>query len=74
MGCNCKTVRHISYLNKKYGENIPKSRATHIRDNVGVFLKETGLLLLVIPFLPLMAVSAIFTRGPINIGKFVKRN
>ena len=73
MGCNCKTVQTISYLNKKYGDNIPKSRGTQIRDKVGVIIKETALLVLIIPILPIMMIGTVFTKKPVDIGKFIKR-
>lgn len=74
MGCNCKTVQQVSYLNRKYGDHAPVSKATHIRDSVGVFLTESALLLLIIPFAPFMAITAAFSRRPIDIGRFIKRN
>jgi len=73
MGCSCKTAQQVSYLNRKYGDHVPVSKASHIRDSVGVFLKESALLLLIIPFVPFMAITAAFSRRPIDIGKFMKK-
>lgn len=73
MGCNCKTVQTISYLNSKYGDNIPRSKGTKLRDSVGVFIKETALLILIIPILPIMIVGTIFTNKPFDIGKLIKK-
>lgn len=74
MACACKVNQQIEYLQKRYGHNMPKSRSTNIRGMVSLWLKQAGLWLIAIPFIPLMIIGLIFHlifRGskPIEIDK-----
>ena len=76
MGCNCKTNQQISYLQRKYGDNQPKSKSTHIREMVSIGIKNFFLILLMIPLVPIfgliLIIRHLFTKKPINIKKTFK--
>ena len=76
MGCNCKANQQISYLQRKYGDNQPKSKATHIREAVSETIKTILLIILMIPIVPIFTIFLIiryfFIKKPINIKKTFK--
>jgi hypothetical protein len=78
MGCNCKTNQQISYLQKKYGDKIPVSKVTHIREMVSKTIKTILLVILMIPIVPIfglfLLIRYFFTKKPINIKKTFKIN
>ena len=66
-------------MQKKYGHNIPKSKSSNIRGIVLGFFKQTGVLILAVPFLPLMLIGILIhlvikKRKPIEIDKIFKLN
>ena len=76
MGCACKTNQQISYLQKKYGDKQPKSKATNIRNMVSVSIKNILIAILMIPIMPIILIFLIcrhiFTKKPIDINKTFK--
>lgn len=76
MGCACKTVQQIDYLHKKYGNNLPQNKKTHIRDSIDLSFKGILLYLLVVLLLPVFVVYALIkliSGKEIRLDKFVKR-
>lgn len=79
MACACKVNQEIEYLQKKYGHNMPKSKSSDIRGMVTGFFKQMGILVLAIPFLPVMLVGILVhlivkKEKPIKIDKIFKLN
>lgn len=79
MACACKVNQEIEYLQKKYGHNMPKSKSSNIRGMVSGFFKQMGVLVLAIPFLPVMLVGILAhlmvkKEKPIKIDKIFKLN
>lgn len=75
MACACKVSKQLDFIHKKYGNNIPKSKNTQISTMISNRMKEFGLLLLTIPFIPIFLVRVIFdgVRGnTIRIDKVFK--
>ena len=77
MSCGCKTNKQIRKKKKKYGDNIPQSKASNIRGSVAVFAKEALVAVILIPIYPILLFSLIFTgaskkRKPIDINKTFK--
>ena len=77
MACACKVNQEIEYLKKKYGHNMPKSKSSNIRGMVSGFFKQIGVLILSVPFLPLMAIGILVhllvkREKPIRIDKIFK--
>lgn len=76
MGCGCKTNQQISYLQKKYGDNQPKSKTTRIRESFSVGMKTALLILLMIPIMPIIGLVLLvryaFNKKPIDINKTFK--
>ena len=56
MGCACKVNQQLSYMQKMYGDRKPNSSEpkTHIAQDIRVFFHKVGLMLLLIPLMPLM--------------------
>lgn len=71
MGCGCKANQQISFLQKKYGNNIPSSKTTKIRETVSNAIKNILLAVVLIPIVPIvfaaLVVRNFFTKKPINI-------
>lgn len=79
MACACKVNQEIEYLQKKYGHNMPKSKSSDIRGMATGFFKQMGILVLAIPFLPVMLVGILVhlivkKEKPIKIDKIFKLN
>lgn len=76
MGCGCKANQQISFLQKKYGDNIPKSKTTKIRETTSNAIKNVLLGVIMIPMVPIIFVCLVvrnfFTKKPINIKKTFK--
>lgn len=76
MGCGCKTNQQISYLQRKYGDKQPKSKATHIRETFFGGIKTLLLIILMIPIVPIfgafLIIKHLFSKKPINIKKTFK--
>lgn len=77
MACACKVNQQIAYLQKKYGHDIPKSKTSDIRGMVSMVMKEIGLFIVIMPFLPVMAVVLLFQimfskKKPLRIDKIFK--
>ena len=71
MACACKVDAQMSYLRRKYGDNIPQSKKTNIVDETKRFFKKTLGWCIILPFLPI-ALLSVAIRGkkkPININK-----
>jgi hypothetical protein len=70
MACACKTDATMSYLQKKYGGNIPTNKPSNIREEFKAFGKRAVGVLFAIPLLPVFAVSALTRKKkPISISK-----
>lgn len=71
MGCGCKANQQISFLQKKYGNNIPSSKTTKIRETASNAIKNVLLAVMMIPIVPIVFVGLVvrnfFTKKPINI-------
>ncbi len=71
MGCGCKANQQISFLQKKYGSNIPASKTTKIRETTSNAVKNVLLGVMLIPVVPIILVGLVvrhfFTKKPINI-------
>lgn len=77
MGCACKANVQIGYLQKKYGDNIPQSKATNIRGNVSIFVKKCLTYLILLPVMPFLVIHTLSTsiikkNKPIDINKTFK--
>lgn len=76
MGCGCKANQQISFLQKKYGNNVPKSKATKIRETTSNAVKNVLLGIMLIPIVPIVFVGLVIrhfiTKKPINIKKTFK--
>ena len=76
MACQCKVAQQIDYLHKKYGNDIPKSKKTNIRENFGIAIKNLAIEILLLPFIPFMAIYVLVktaTGKMIKIDKMVKK-
>lgn len=76
MGCSCKVAQHISQIEKHYGTPSAPIKRSTIRDEAKLFARRTLLILIALPFFPLMLVfllvRRIFTKKAINIHKLFK--
>lgn len=75
MACACKVNQQIDYLHKKYGDKQPQSKKTDIVSKIEVKLENGFIHVLLIPFIPFMAVYILWktiTKKPINIDKTFK--
>ena len=73
MACACKVDAQMTYLQKKYGNNIPTSKKSDIRGSVKKLLKKILGWCLVIMFLPIALVSILVRHTkPIKIDKVFK--
>lgn len=77
MACNCKVNKQISYIQKKYGHNIPVSKESKIRFRVqeklkGILTFFIGLLFLPIIILHVLYVLIFKKDKKISIGKILK--
>lgn len=59
MGCGCKANRQISFLEKKYGENMPQSKTTNISGKIANGIKQTVTAIILIPLFPIVGVFLI---------------
>ena len=82
MPCACEVNRRLTYMQKKYGSNMPKSKATQIGMRVRLFFEDFWLYLLLIPIVPVVilpvVIAAIRKRkirlGSLPVvGKFFRR-
>lgn len=74
--CNCKVNQHITYLHKKYGNEIPVSKKSHINFLVKQFFKNMLwylLMIIIFPliFLHIISISLFTKKKKINIGKIL---
>lgn len=74
MACACKVNKQISYLQKKYGYNTPKSKTSNIRGKIEIKIKQILLFFFVLLLLPIELFGIIFhffiNKGkPIQIDK-----
>lgn len=60
MACACKVTQELTYLQKKYGHNMPKSKSSNIKEMMTGIVKQTGIMILALPFLPLMIIGIMF--------------
>lgn len=60
MSCNCKVAKQITYLEKKYGHNIPVSKQTKIKFRIDEFLKSVLVFLIGLLFLPVIVLHLLF--------------
>lgn len=74
MGCGCKAKKQITFLEKKYGDNLPKSKTTKIRENVIGSVKSAGMMLLLIPVFPIFVIYILLKgkKRPLDIKKTFK--
>ena len=80
MACACKVNQQLSYMQKMYGDKKPNSSEpkTHIAQDIKVFFHKLGLMLLLIPLMPLMFIflvgRSIFRKTPLKIDNLFFRN
>lgn len=77
MACNCKVNKQISYIQKKYGHNMPVSKESKIRFRVqeklkGILTFFIGLLFLPIIILHILYVLIFKKDKKISIGKILR--
>lgn len=77
MGCNCRANKQISFLEKKYGENMPKSKITNISGKVIVGIKKIITTIILIPIVPVVGIflilkNAFSKKSTIDINKTFK--
>lgn len=60
MSCNCKVNKQITFLQKKYGHNIPVSKESKIRFKITQFFTHFWVYLIMILCLPLMIFHVLF--------------
>lgn len=76
MACACKVNRQISLIEKKYGTNVLPSKKTDIANKVKLILKKGLVLMVCLPFLPIMVIYVLmrkcFTNKPITLDKLIK--
>lgn len=76
MGCACKVSRHINKIEQQYGTNIRPSKKTDIGAYIKGSIKSGAIILLLLPFIPLMFVYVLvrncFTKKTISIDKLFK--
>ena len=58
--CNCKVTQQIDYLHKKYGHNIPVSKAKKISFSFKEFCKTLLSSIIVILSLPIMLLHVLY--------------
>ena len=59
MGCACKVSQQLSFLEKKYGKNIPKSKKTDISGRFKTGIKSVGIMILIIPITPVILIISL---------------
>jgi hypothetical protein len=76
MGCACKVSKHINKIEQQYGTNIRPSKKTDIGAYIKGNIKKGAIILLLLPFIPLMFVYVLvrncFTKKTISIDKLFK--
>ena len=78
MGCACKTNQQIAYIQKMYGDRKLNSSEpkTHIGQDIKFFFHKVILMLILLPFIPIMAIYVLgrklLKKGPIRIDKLFK--
>lgn len=76
MGCACKVSKHINKIEQQYGTNIRPSKKTDIGAYIKGIIKKGAIILLLLPFIPLMFVYVLvrncFTKKTISIDKLFK--
>jgi hypothetical protein len=76
MGCACKVSKHINKIEQQYGTNIRPSKKTDIGAYIKGTIKKCAIILLLLPFIPLMFVYVLvrncFTKKTISIDKLFK--
>lgn len=60
MACACKVTQELTYLQRKYGHNMPKSKSSNIKEMASGIVKQIGIMILALPFLPLMIIGIMF--------------
>ena len=60
MACNCKVNKQITYLQKKYGHNIPVSKESKIRFKVSHFFSNLWVYLILLLCLPFLLFHVLF--------------
>lgn len=71
MACACKIDAQMSYLQRKYGNNMPTNKKSDISGGVKRFFKQALGWCIVIPFLPvaLLSITLKGKKKPININE-----
>lgn len=54
MPCACEVNRRLTYMQRKYGSAAPKSKATHIGQQVRLFFENFWLYLILFPIIPII--------------------
>lgn len=78
MGCGCKAKQQVTFLEKKYGTNMPQSKLTNITGKLFGAIKKILLTIILIPIVPAVAIFFIFKnvvfkkKKPINISETFK--
>ena len=76
MACACKVTQHISKVEERYGTKVLPTKKTDISGMVKLVLKNILLMLLMLPFIPIIILYVLirncFTKKAISIDKFLK--
>ncbi len=62
MACACKVNQQITYLQRKYGTNVPKNKKTDIGFEISYFFKRVFEFIVVVITTPAMWLFTLFTR------------
>ena len=74
MACACKVNQQLTFLQKKYGTNIPVSKTTNIRGKVRATFRKVVLAPFILIASPIIFVYVVLHKGPITIDKVLKIN
>ena len=62
MACACKVNQQLTYLQRKYGTNVPKNKQTTIGFEIGYFFKRVFEAIVVFVTYPIMALFTLFAK------------
>lgn len=79
MGCNCKTVRNLDYITKKYGDNAPVSKSSKVIGVTKNFFKGILIWIIMILLFPVLIIliplkKIFFKNKGFKISKYLKIN
>ena len=80
MACACKVNQQLSYMQKMYGNRQLNSSEpkTHMAEDIKVALHKVGMMILLIPLMPIMFIFVtlwrIFKKMPLRIDDIFFKN